>query len=73
MEIRFGALSPPLEEQVNEQGFTLGDKAEFFDKVSEAYITLRIGGYLTDSQCDSICKKLSKNIAKNCKELEKGE
>lgn len=71
MEIRFGALSPPLEEQVNKQGFTLGDKAEFFDKVSEAYITLRLGGFLTDSQADSICRKITRRLAKSCRKLEK--
>jgi len=71
MEIRFGALSPPLEKQVNKQGYTLGDKVEFFDKVSEAYITLRLGGFLTDSQADSICKKIARRMSKSCRRLEK--
>ena len=71
MEFRFGALSPPLEEQVNAQGFTLGDKAEFFDKVSKAYITLRLSGILSDSQCDSICRKITRRLAESCRRLEK--
>lgn len=71
MEFGFGALSPTFEEQANGQGYTLGDKAEYFDKVSDAYITLRLGGFLTDSQCDSICKKIVKKLAKSCQKLEK--
>lgn len=71
MEISFGVLSPPLEEQVNKQGYTLGDKGEYFDKVSDAYLTLRLGGFLSDSQCDSICKKITRRLAKSCQKLEK--
>ena len=71
MEISFGVLSPSLEEQVNRRGFTLGDKAEFFDKVSKAYIALRLGGFLTDSQADSICKKITRRMANSCRKLEK--
>jgi len=71
MEISFGVLSPSLEEQVNRQGFTLGDKAEYFDIVSEAYIALRLGGFLTDSQADSICKKIARRMSKSCRRLEK--
>lgn len=71
MEISFGVLSPPLEEQLNKQGFTLGDKAEHFENASKAYITLRLGGFLSDSQCDSICRKITRRLAESCRKLEK--
>lgn len=66
-----GALADSYEKQANEQGFTLGDKAETFDKIAHSYNMLRIHGYLTDSQADSVCQKIQKNLVKNIKSLEK--
>lgn len=67
MEIGFyhGALEASYEKQANEQGFTLGDKTELFDKIGYAYNLLRIHGYLTDSQADMVCKKIQKNLVKS--------
>ena len=75
MEVGFrhGALCDSYEKQANEQGFTLGDKAELFDKVAYSYNLLRIRGYLTDSQADMICKKIQKQLVKNLKPLENKE
>ena len=72
MEIGFrhGALCGSYEEQANEQGFTLGDKAEIFDEIAYAYQLLWFHGYLTDNQVDVICKKLQKQLVKNLKPLE---
>lgn len=65
-----GALSDSYEKQAQEQGFTLGDKAELFDKIGYSYNMLRIHGYITESQADNICKKIQKNLVKNIKRLE---
>lgn len=72
MEVGFrhGALCDSYEKQANEQGFTLGDKAELFDKVAYSYNFLMIHGYLTDSQADMVCKKIQKQLVKNLKTLE---
>lgn len=72
MEIGFhhGALRKSYEEQANEQGFTLGEKAELFEKIGRSYNMLRVHGYLTDSQADSVCKKIQKNLIKNLKGAE---
>lgn len=72
MEVGFrhGALADSYEEQARQQGFTLGDKADTFDKIAFAYNMLRIHGYLTDSQADSVCKKIQKNLVKSLKLLE---
>lgn len=67
-----GVFADSYEKQANEQGFTLGDKVEMFDKVAFSYNMLRIHGYLTDSQCDSILNKIQKNLVKNLKELKGG-
>lgn len=73
MEVGFrhGALCDSYEKQANEQGFTLGDKAELFDKIAYSYNMLWIHGYLTDGQADMVCKKIQKNLIKNLKLLEK--
>lgn len=65
-----GALSDTYEKQANEQGFTLGKKAEFFDEIAFAYNLLRIHGYLTDSQADMVCKKIQKNLVKNLQPID---
>lgn len=57
------------EKQANDQGYTLGDKAEVFDKISFAYNLLRIHGYLTEKQEESICKKIQKSLVASVKPL----
>lgn len=66
-----GALADSYEKQANEQGFTLGDKAELFDKIAFSYNLLRMHGYLTDKQADCVCQKIQKNLVKNIKPLAK--
>lgn len=66
-----GALADSYEKQANEQGFTLGDKAELFDKIAFSYNLLRIYSYLTDSQADSVRQKIQKNLVKSVKPLAK--
>ena len=66
-----GALADSYEKQANEQGFTLGDKAELFDKIAFSYNMLRIHGYLTDSQADSVCQKIQKNLVKSVKSVKR--
>lgn len=71
MEIGFhhGALCDSYEKQANKQGFTLGDKAELFDKIAFSYNMLRIHVFLTDKQADMVCNKIQKQLVKNLKLL----
>jgi hypothetical protein len=71
MEVGFhhSAWADSYEKQANDQGFTLGDKAKLFEDVGHSWNMLRIHGYLTDSQSDSICKKIQKNLIKSLKRL----
>lgn len=64
-----GALSDSYEKQANERGYTLGEKVEMFDKIAFSYNMLRIHGYLTDKQADSVCKKIQKRLVSNLKPL----
>lgn len=63
------AFADSYEKQANEQGYTLGDKAETFDKIAFAYNLLRIHGYFTDKQEESICKKNQKNLVASLKPI----
>lgn len=62
-----GALCDSYEKQANEQGFTLGEKAELFDKIGYAYNLLRIHGILSDSESDKACKRLQKKLVNSVK------
>lgn len=65
------AFADSYEKQANEQGYTLGEKAEEFDKIAFAYNMLRIHGYFTEKQEESICKKIQKNLVSCLKPLPK--
>lgn len=69
---RHSAFADSYEKQANEQGYTLGDKAEIFDKIAFAYNLLRIHGYFTEKQKESICQKIQKKLVANLKPLQNG-
>ena len=73
MEVVFyhGISYGSYEKQANAQGYTLGDKAELFDKIAYSYNMLRTYGYLTDSQVYTIGKKIKKKLIENLKPLER--
>lgn len=64
-----GALADSYEKQANEQGYTLGQKAEEFDKIAFAYNMLRIHGYFSERQEESICRKIQKRLVASLKPL----
>ena len=69
----FGALSDPLEQQANAQGFTLGDKEELLQELNNAVITCWIYDLCTDSQHTAMMNKLHKKIMKALKPIETEE
>ena len=64
-----GVLCDSYEKQANGQGYTLGEKSEEFDKIAFAYNMLRIHGYFTEKQEESICKKIQKRLVSSLKPL----
>lgn len=66
---RHSAFAGSYEKQANEQGYTLGDRAEEFDKIAFAYNMLRIHGYFTEKQKEIICQKIQKRLVANLKPL----
>lgn len=69
IEIQYGALAKPLEEQLNEQGFTLGEKRDFIEKLQHS---LRFCQFhlLSDSQYQSCLKKMHKKIMECAEPIE---
>ena len=63
-----GALADTYEEQANKQGVTLGDHAEFAQKVGFGIVPAHIHGCITDSEYDKILRRFqTKILLKNLK------
>ena len=71
MEVGFyhGCLSDSYEKQANEQGFTLGDKAEMLEELKYSFNMLLLHDCITNSQSDAIVQKIQKKIVKNLKKV----
>ena len=70
ISIQFGALYPPLKQQLGLQDvICLG--VEEYQKDIEAITRLRIRNLLSDSMTDKTRRKLLNDIVKNCKEATK--
>lgn len=65
----YGALYDDLETQAKEQGYTLGDKAEKLEKLRFSVNMVYVQGLVTNSQADSIYKKLHKKVVSALKPL----
>ena len=68
-----GALMDTYEEQANQQGFTLGDHADFAQRVGFGIVAAHIHGCITDSEYDKILRRfqtkiLTKNLKKKVSE-----
>lgn len=69
----YGPLSKRLEVQAQEQGYTLGKKAEHFERCIDAIFILMFGDILTDSQMDKAYRKLNKKIIKELRPFKEVE
>ena len=69
----YGALSDPLEQQANSQGYTLGKESELLQKLNNTMIMCWIHGLCTNSQQEAMMNKLQKKIVKALKPLGKKE
>jgi hypothetical protein len=60
-------MEKTLEEQANEQGYTLGNKAELLEKIRHA-INMCMFHVATESQVAAMTKKLHHNVIQVLKE-----
>lgn len=68
VKIEYGALSDPLEEQLNRQGFTLGKELDHIVRLQHA-LTMCMFHLMTDAQYKSCLKKFHKKVMKDVKQL----
>lgn len=66
----YGALCDSLEDQANAQGFTLGKDAERLENIKHAMLMCWIHGLVTDSQKDSMMKKMQSKVVKSLKPMD---
>lgn len=65
----YGALADDLEKQANDQGYTLGDKADTMQKLADGLVINHIWDMLTDSAYDKALQKLQKMVVKHLKPI----
>ena len=68
LEMHYGALFK-IEEQLNEQGFTLGENEETLEKAHFSINYLFIHRLLTDSEKNRCLDRLHKKVLKALKEV----
>ena len=59
-----------LEKQANEQGFTLGEKAELMEKFRNAINLLGIHSVLSETETNKAFQRLQKKVVKSLKRIE---
>lgn len=69
LTLAFGALSDPLEKQLQERGLTLGMSAPKFERAADSIVFLLVHGFITPSSADSARKRIIKEIAKSARHL----
>jgi hypothetical protein len=57
-----GALSDSYEKQANKQGYTLGDKAKWVQKVGFGLVCAHIHGCITDGEYDKILRRFQQKV-----------
>lgn len=70
VEFRHGALCDDYETQAREQGFTLGDSADFVQRVGFGLVAAHIHGCITDAEYDKILRRFQKLLIKKLKPME---
>lgn len=66
----FDVLFDNLEQYVNEQGYTLGSKAELFQNLLYSLNMVRLHGIATDRQAQMMTKKFAKSFYQTLQKIE---
>lgn len=70
VSVSYGLMNDALEEQLEKQGFTLGDKAEHFEEQKKRIYHLLFGELLTDGEFKKVLGRLHKEVMKKIELLE---
>lgn len=69
IKLKFGALAPSVEEQLNVLGYTMGGEAERIEKIRSAILIVGFN-VATDGEKKAMFKRLMKLIEKKAKPIE---
>lgn len=69
IKFNYGALNDSLEKQANNQGYTLGNKAEQLENYNDQIHVLWINNLLTDREKDKAIERLHKKVIEAIKSL----
>jgi hypothetical protein len=69
MNIQFGITAEPLEDQLNKQGYTLGENPERIDNLMKSIYALRMNAIVTDKEFDRMLGKFYKMIIQRAKKV----
>lgn len=73
IEFHYGILNNKLEEQANNQGYTLGSKANYLEKHCNQIYDLWIDNLLTGREKDKLIVRLNKRVIKSIKRIGENE
>lgn len=62
-----------IEEDLNKQGYSLGEKRKIWEKTKEARSLLTIKGFLTEAESQKVVNRMAKAISKDIIKLENNE
>lgn len=68
--MRLGCLAAPIEEQLNEQGLTLGESAQHMQSNADSISNLYIQDLLTEAETERARKRLCTLMGKKIRQLE---
>lgn len=70
---RHGLIDKDYEAQANEQGFTLGDKADAMQELKASLYRLRLNNCVSDTEMKSITRRLNHEVVESIEPLRKEE
>jgi flagellar biosynthesis component FlhA len=68
--MHFSIIAEPLENQLNKQGYTLGENPERYDTMLKHIFALHMNSILTQGETDRALQRYNKFIRKIAKEIE---
>lgn len=72
LQLAFGGFEPSLEEQCRMQGYTLGNKAEQWERCRSAMVTLYSYGIASSSEIEAMKDRLHERAIQNARPLQDG-
>lgn len=70
--LKHGLIDKDYEAQANEQGFTLGDKADAMQELKASLYRLRLNNCVSDTEMKSITRRLNNEVMSYLKPREAG-